>query len=538
MLSSNTVVYNLMSACAICQEGVPTDFDTWMDSCPSVTQNYPRNALAESYKTPRWAYVNISKSGSFNLEAAQQGALLHLRYYSKKDLMASSSYITVAGEDDKGWSAVQIVLPIVIGVAVAIIAGVIFYFYRRRLKQRYTQIAEAYPSRPGFISYQTHSFQNVHAQSQQHLPNSQIQNQQQTLHARPPYHHHASSSSSSVGLNALSRPSTANSNSSAAPTRKKSAAAVAWERAKLHAPRKLGGLLADRPTVHERIRGADWSIDVDPGEDGKYTDPWAADKDRARSGSGSKEASASRTSLTSMFNNRPNKHGRSESSLGLLANTSPDSVSGPSLPRIKDSPDLNRERPVPGFAHGLISSISGMGLGLGLGRGRRPPPVAVVSSAPRRGFNVDDVDSTRSPTVHLDERKRERESHSFVLVEPEDARSGVAAEGEGAVPAGVRTSLNLAAIGGGSVMAPGSGSTPNPSQSSSGSGGSGSRSRSDATGATSVSGNGESERRIDSVVLISRSPGQDFNSMASPITEETSGLGCALDAISPVEVSI
>lgn len=39
-----------------------------------VAVEYPNRALAQSIKTPRWAYVSISKRGSFDVDAAESAS--------------------------------------------------------------------------------------------------------------------------------------------------------------------------------------------------------------------------------------------------------------------------------------------------------------------------------------------------------------------------------------------------------------------------------------------------------------------------------
>ena len=39
-LSSNTVAYSLMSACAVCQNGTYPDFLSWTTNCPSALVEY------------------------------------------------------------------------------------------------------------------------------------------------------------------------------------------------------------------------------------------------------------------------------------------------------------------------------------------------------------------------------------------------------------------------------------------------------------------------------------------------------------------
>ncbi|KAL5485450.1 hypothetical protein ACEPAI_8092 [Sanghuangporus weigelae] len=476
----NTVVYNLMSACAVCQDGLPTDFMTWTKGCAGVSHEYLEDTTARTHIIPRWAYVNVTKQGIFNRAAAEE-----------------------ATDENKGWSAMQIALPITIGVAVALLAIILFYIYRRRLKRRYTPIGVTYPSRP------THAFQDSRSYSHQSIPHSVRPSHQQTA------------SASSLGLHSL-----LGGRNSPAPTRKKSVVTVAWERARMDAPRKFGGLLPDRRKVHERTRGVDWSIDVDPVDPvNDYNDPWHSKVgSSSSSGSGgsrglhSKEASgdtqrskATTTNPSHSSRTRPTGHERSESQLGLLSDGSPDQFKP-----IQDSPDMIRGRPANAFVQGIVNGLSGIGDAIRLGR--RPRPMAVVSSPPRRGFKVDDVDSA-SPTVPRDPRGTRYESFVFV-----EAGDDIEAGPVNAIPSGTRTSLNLGVNDQVAL-------SQNPSQS----GSSGSRTRSEgiADNKPSVSDNGNGntagnseEEGGHSVLLISRSPGQDFNStIVSPITDETAGFG-------------
>ncbi|KAI5117412.1 hypothetical protein M0805_005472 [Coniferiporia weirii] len=352
----NTVLYNLMSACSVCQGGDLTSFEAWTDTCANITNDYPYEAVASSYKIPKWAYVDVTTTGSFDLAAVENAA----------------------GINKHGWSAVQIAVPITIGVVITLIAAVAFYFYRRRLKQRYTQLVET---------------------------------------AIPHHRHQHSVSSSSLGF--------FGGGSSSSGTLKRKAS-VAWKPAHLQAPRRLGGLIADRRTVHHRTRGADWSIDADADDDDPNFGPDAGKHGRSASGSGSGETPGALTkghvssaSLASRLS------AACESALNLLG-------ADGALRPIQDSPALNTIRAKPGVARG----------------GPRLPPVHVVSSAPARGFNLDGTDSARGSS----------------LVQMGDTPGG--------------------------------------------------------SGATATAGG--PLRPDGSVVLISRSPGQDFNSMASPV--ETEGI--------------
>lgn len=72
-MRSNTVSYNAMSACGLCQGGSASDFSQWMSNCSTVDYtNFP-SALPDGVKVPKWAFVNVSSSGTFNLAAVEAG---------------------------------------------------------------------------------------------------------------------------------------------------------------------------------------------------------------------------------------------------------------------------------------------------------------------------------------------------------------------------------------------------------------------------------------------------------------------------------
>lgn len=252
----------------------------------------------------------------------------------------------------------------------------------------------------------------------------------------------------------------------------------AWEQAHMTSPRRFGGLLPDRPRVHERTRGPNWSIDADVGSGVIKTER----KSESRSRSGSpidrnkessspfplKEARASLASLASKLSrNSGNGHVRSESQLGLITNVDFDSPT-----RANPNGNSSSGR---GALAGIMNGLNSLTYELGISK--RPPPVAVVSSPPRRGFNLDDVDSERSPQEPVSAGSCEREN-PFASVKGKD-NPPIPSDPAHNVSNGVPT---------------GSG----PSWSSA------------------------DTSRTD-VMLISRSPGQDFNSMISPI--ESDGFG-------------
>ncbi|GJE90047.1 hypothetical protein PsYK624_061700 [Phanerochaete sordida] len=103
----NLPVYNLYMASAVCQQDSPTSWAEWAQSnfCnasdPPATIPYGTGAIT----IPKWAYTNLAE-GQFDLASALQKA--------------------------RGWSPIQIAVPIIVGLGVALLAAILFYFYRRR----------------------------------------------------------------------------------------------------------------------------------------------------------------------------------------------------------------------------------------------------------------------------------------------------------------------------------------------------------------------------------------------------------------------
>lgn len=476
----NTVAFNLLNACAICQGGSSSSFTQWTEACPVVHYGYPEQVATRSINIPEWAFLNVSESDTFDIFVA-------------RDTAEGNSY------EKRDWAPVQIILPIVVAVVVATVAGVLFYFYRRRLKQRYTMLADSsqmtgYPyshshsHQPSYSHHHAQSRSQVSSRKQIHpypmqphpplmhththnythtnKPSHQRVISEPTGTQHPSRYNNCSGSSSSLGLDRLFYE-----------PRK----APAWEQAHMTSPRRFGGLLPDRPRVHERTREANWSIDADV-DTGALADN-AERKSESRSRSGSpvernkeakppspfalKEARASITSLASKLSRNSgngNGHARSESQMGLITNSPSPDMESPS-----------RGTSGRGALAGIMNGLNALSHGLGISR--RPPPVAVVSSPPRKGFNLDDVDSERSPRCSADSWEGE---NPFSTVKGKE---------------GLQVQVSL---------------VPDTSGSSSGPSGSGPSWSSSDTGKTNV-------------MLISRSPGQDFNSMISPIESDEFG---------------
>lgn len=74
---SNTVVFNLWSACLEIKNVATPMFNNWTSSCKgngtSITNNdYPLHDAAKGINIPTWAYINLNADSSFDLGAALQ----------------------------------------------------------------------------------------------------------------------------------------------------------------------------------------------------------------------------------------------------------------------------------------------------------------------------------------------------------------------------------------------------------------------------------------------------------------------------------
>jgi hypothetical protein len=75
MWLSNTVVFNLWSACLATMNGPAPTFNDWTSSCQadktSVTNNdYPLHNDTKGVDIPTWAYIALRDGSSFDLGAA------------------------------------------------------------------------------------------------------------------------------------------------------------------------------------------------------------------------------------------------------------------------------------------------------------------------------------------------------------------------------------------------------------------------------------------------------------------------------------
>ncbi|KIK57654.1 hypothetical protein GYMLUDRAFT_45822 [Collybiopsis luxurians FD-317 M1] len=69
----NTVVYSLMSACALCQNATITTWSEWATNCATVYTTYPQ-PIPGKLHVPAYAYLDVESQGIFNADSAKQDA--------------------------------------------------------------------------------------------------------------------------------------------------------------------------------------------------------------------------------------------------------------------------------------------------------------------------------------------------------------------------------------------------------------------------------------------------------------------------------
>ncbi|KAH7873519.1 uncharacterized protein C8R40DRAFT_365180 [Lentinula edodes] len=76
----NTVVYSLMSACALCQNGTIITWSEWITNCAPIYTTFPK-LIPDGLRVPAYAYLDVETQDTFDANAAMQDMLLSLRLY-------------------------------------------------------------------------------------------------------------------------------------------------------------------------------------------------------------------------------------------------------------------------------------------------------------------------------------------------------------------------------------------------------------------------------------------------------------------------
>jgi len=67
----STVTLAIVSACAICQGGLPTKWNMWSSNCSNVYVDIFPSRIPQGVVVPAWAYLDVIPSNQFNVTAAQ-----------------------------------------------------------------------------------------------------------------------------------------------------------------------------------------------------------------------------------------------------------------------------------------------------------------------------------------------------------------------------------------------------------------------------------------------------------------------------------
>jgi len=124
----NTVLYDLLSACSVCQGGLVGTWPDWISFCPSniVEKTYP-NAIPADTAIPGWAYLDPTTTGVWNATQAQAYAATGAGPASSSSSTGSSGSNTGGGTNTGA-----IVGGVIGGIAAIIIIALLVWFFRRR----------------------------------------------------------------------------------------------------------------------------------------------------------------------------------------------------------------------------------------------------------------------------------------------------------------------------------------------------------------------------------------------------------------------
>ncbi|KAF8523939.1 hypothetical protein BU17DRAFT_63580 [Hysterangium stoloniferum] len=96
----STVTYSMVSACAVCQDGVVSSWLSWIDSCPPGTVNNQRYPipLPSGISVPAWAYMDVAVMNSLHLREVLWTHDLH-QGHGEFDVVAAEAQSREGGPD-------------------------------------------------------------------------------------------------------------------------------------------------------------------------------------------------------------------------------------------------------------------------------------------------------------------------------------------------------------------------------------------------------------------------------------------------------
>ncbi|CEL57767.1 hypothetical protein RSOLAG1IB_02511 [Rhizoctonia solani AG-1 IB] len=152
----NTVVWNLLQACSLCQGGRTSSWGNWVANCSTNDINvgkYPLN-LPPSVAIPSWAYLDFTSPGTFQADQARQAAAATTatesvsgRTQSPTSTSTSTSTPTPTSNDSNS-NAGAIAGGVVGGVLGVVLLVVLGWFILRKKKSARVipqHVKESYP---------------------------------------------------------------------------------------------------------------------------------------------------------------------------------------------------------------------------------------------------------------------------------------------------------------------------------------------------------------------------------------------------------
>ncbi|KAF8237709.1 hypothetical protein L208DRAFT_1388882 [Tricholoma matsutake] len=133
----NSVVYSLISACALCQSGTFLPWSTFQLNCTSVYTILPFDIPSDT-KVPHWAYLNVTSSDEFQPAAANAVTNAPESTHISTSATSTSTSSTTSAGSSSSSSNVGPIVGGVLGafVGLGLIAGLLFWWMRGRNRRQ------------------------------------------------------------------------------------------------------------------------------------------------------------------------------------------------------------------------------------------------------------------------------------------------------------------------------------------------------------------------------------------------------------------
>lgn len=129
--ASNNLFFNLWSACLMSRGNASwvTSSATWQDRCQEKDVQFNDSMqYSTTSSIPPWAYQSMPKNGSFDILAAVRCTC----NFQHSTILSYPIAVAESANPESSNSRLQVVIPVVVGVAVAFVCCTVFWLYRRR----------------------------------------------------------------------------------------------------------------------------------------------------------------------------------------------------------------------------------------------------------------------------------------------------------------------------------------------------------------------------------------------------------------------